>query len=119
MFREESYRFLVGDVVRNLGTVHNIGQRKLLQSRLRRIGDITRSQAHDSIANFESRNAISDLAHSPDDILAEYGREFVCDEQAGIPAPLVVRIESWRTALAICSLIVNLDGWICWLLQIV
>jgi hypothetical protein len=78
-FRENSYRFLIGSFIWNLGTIHNIRQRILLQSRLRRIGDSTGSQAHDTIANLESRDSISDLDYDSDDVLAEYGREFVCD----------------------------------------
>jgi hypothetical protein len=92
-------RFLIGDIVWNLGTVHNIRQRKCLQPRLRRIGDSTGSQAHDAITDSESRGSVSDLAHDSDDVLAEYGRELGCDEQAGVSASLVVGVESWCTVL--------------------
>jgi hypothetical protein len=107
MLREKSYRFLVGGVVWNLGTVHNIGQRILLQSRLRRIGDGTRSKTHDTIAELESCNAIPDLAHDPDDIFAEDGRHLVCDQQAGVSAPLVVWVETWCAASVIHSILME------------
>jgi hypothetical protein len=100
-FRENSYRFLIGSFIWNLGTIHNIRQRILLQSRLRRIGDSTGSQAHDTIANLVGLDSISNPAHDSDDILAEYGRELVRDQQAGVSASLVVGVESWRTALVI------------------
>jgi len=61
---------------------------------MRRIGDGTGSQAHDAIANLESRDSISDLAYDSDDIFAEYGRELVRDEQAGVSASLIVRVEA-------------------------
>jgi hypothetical protein len=102
-FREKSYRFLIGNCVCNLGTIHNVRQRILLQSRLGRISDSTGSQAHDTIANFEGRDSISNPAHDSNDILAEYGRELVCDEEAGVSASLIVRVETWRTASVIRS----------------
>lgn len=103
MSREKSYRFLVGDVVWNLGTIHNVGQRILLQSRLRGIGDSTGAQAHDAVANLESGNAVADLANNSDDVLTEDSRELVGDEQAGVSASLVVGVESWCIASVIYS----------------
>jgi hypothetical protein len=105
--REKAYRFIVRDVVWDLGAIHDIGQRILLQSRLGRIGDGTRSQTHDAIAKLESCNTISDLAHDSDDIFAEDGRQFVCDQQAGVSAPLIVRVKSWCSTLAIHSIVMN------------
>jgi hypothetical protein len=61
---------MIGDVVWNFGTIHSIGQRILLQARLRGIDDGARAQAHDAIAKCESLNVLSDLAHDSDDILA-------------------------------------------------
>jgi hypothetical protein len=94
--RKKAYRFFIGDVVRDLCTIHNVG--------LRRIRDSTRAQAHDAITDLESRNAISDLGHDSNDIFAEDGRQLVCDEQAGVSASLVVGVETWRTVSVICYL---------------
>jgi hypothetical protein len=102
--RKKAYRFFIGDVVRDLCTIHNVGQRILLQPGLRRIRDSTRAQAHDAITDLESRNAISDLGHDSNDIFAEDGRQLVCDEQAGVSASLVVGVETWRTVSVICYL---------------
>lgn len=107
VLRECSYRFLIGNFVWNLGTIHNIRQRIFLQSRLRRVGDSTGSQAHDSITDLESRDSITNLANNPDDVFAEYGRELVCYEQAGVSASLIMWVESWRTALVIRSFCID------------
>jgi hypothetical protein len=101
--RDQSYRFIVRGVIWNLGAIHNVGQRILLQPRLRRIGDGTGSQAHDAVANLESGNAVADPAHGSDDVLAEDSRELVGDEQAGVSASLVVGVESWCIASVIYS----------------
>ena len=96
----KTYRFIVQSTVGNFGTVDGIGDSILLKSGLRRIRDHAGAQTHDTIADLELCDAIAHLTYDSNNVLGEYSRQLVCDEQTCISASLIMRVETYPTKSA-------------------